>query len=111
MCNLIKSFEKKKLPCIAFYQALGIAIYCGLVGLLFWKGNEWFGKVPNYWGPLLFLILFSASALVCAVIVFGYPFILFWEKEKPREALRLVVYTAGWLVFFTLLVMLGISIF
>lgn len=110
MCNLMKFFEKKKLSCVALYQALGIAIYCGLVGLVFWKGNQWFGKVPNYWGPVLFLTLFSVSVLICALIVFGYPFVIFWEKKKTVEALRLVVYTAAWLALFTLLVMLGILI-
>src|SRR4030065_504773 len=45
--------QKFSLPMIGFFQALGLAAYCGLVGILFWKGNEIFGKVPNYWGPFL----------------------------------------------------------
>jgi len=100
----------KKLPLglVGFLQALGVAAYCSLVSLLFWRGNEWFGKVPNYLGPLLFLILFAASALICALISLGYPVFLIWKKQQTEKALRLVAYTAGWLVIFVLLVILAI---
>jgi len=93
---------KKKwlLGLIALGQALGLAIYCGLVGLLFWQGNQWFGQMPNYWGPLLFLILFVTSALISALLVLGYPIILFWKKRQVTKALRLIAYTTGWLVLF-----------
>jgi len=92
--------KKWSLGLIALGQALGLAIYCGLVGLLFWRGSQWFGRMPYYWGPLLFLILFVTSALISALLVLGYPIILFWKKKQVTKALRLVVYTAGWLVFF-----------
>lgn len=102
-------FRKKKkysLPFIAFFQALGLVIYCGLVGLLFWRGERWFGPMLSYWGPVFFLVLFVASALISALIVLGHPFILFWEKKQTIEALKLVVYTIAWLIFFILLIIL-----
>lgn len=92
-------------------QALGVTAYCSLIAILFWRGNQWFGKVPNYIGPLLFLVLFSASALVCAIIALGYPVILFWEKKQRLEAVRLVAQTALWLVFFVLVIMAAIILF
>ena len=77
-------------------QAGGVVAYCSLVGLLFWKGSEIFGKVPTYFGPVAFLLLFSVSALICALIVFYHPYKLFFAGKK-NQAVNLVLYTAGWL--------------
>jgi len=97
--------KKESLPVVAFLQALGLVVYCGLVGLIFWKGGDWFGKPPHlFFGPVMLLVLFVASALISALIVLGYPFILFWEKKKTVEALKLVIYTAIWLLFFIFLI-------
>jgi len=81
-------------------QALGLVIYCGLVGLLFWRGETWFGPMYTFLGPVLLLVVFVASALISALIALGHPFILFWEKKQTAKALKLVIYTAAWLVFF-----------
>ena len=86
-------------------QALGVTLYCSLVGILFWKGNEIFGKVPNYFGPVAFLLLFSVSALICGLLVFYRPYNLFFSNSK-KDAIDLVLSTAGWLFFFFLLFLL-----
>lgn len=109
MCFRFK--EKTSLGLISFLQALGLALYCSLVAVLFWKGNQLFGNVPNYWGPVLFLIIFTTSALVSALLVLGYPFYLFWQKKQVKTAIRLVGYTAVWLVGFVLLAILLMVIF
>ncbi len=106
MMKFLPKKKKSSLPFIAFFQALGLVIYCGLVGLLFWRGDKWFGPMLSFLGPVLFLVLFVASALISALIVLGYPFILFWEKKKTTEALKLTVYTIVWLVFFIFLILL-----
>jgi hypothetical protein len=100
--------KKVRLVRLSLFQALGVFGYCSLVGVLFWRGETWFGKVPNYWGPLLFLILFSTSALICAVITLGYPAILIWRDKQPVLAVKLAGLTAGWLAVFTLLVLTAI---
>ena len=96
--------EKEGFPLgmVALFQALGLVVYCGLVGLLIWRGNKWFGPMTGFLGPLLFLSLFVVSALICALIGLGHPFLLFWEGKKPEEALRLVAYTAAWLILFVI---------
>jgi len=78
-------------------QALGVSGYCGLVGVIFWKGEMWFGKMDRYWGPVFFLMLFVVSVMISALIVFYYPYRLFFENKKS-EAVKLVLNTAGWLV-------------
>lgn len=100
----MQSKRKYSLGFVAFLQALGLILYCSLVALLMWRGNQLFGHVPSYFGPLLFLILFSTSALVCAIITLGYPFIL-WQQKKTIQAIKLIICTAIWLTCFTLLLL------
>ena len=94
---------------IAFLQALGLTAYCSLVAFIMWNGQRWFGHVPNYFAPLLVLILFTTSALVCGIITLAYPFIL-WQKKQTKQAIRLILYTAAWLVGFTFLVFLTLAL-
>lgn len=93
-------------------QALAVSLYCGLVGILFWQGNNLFGNRPNYFGPVAFLLLFIVSALICGLLVFYQPYrLFFWGKKK--EALDLVLYTTVWLLIFlsVLLLMAALSYF
>ncbi len=84
-----------------FLQALEVFLYCALVGLIFWKGNEIFGKVNSYFAPVLVLLLFSTSALICAAIVLYKPYKLF-IADKKKEALDTVISTTIWLFGFLL---------
>jgi hypothetical protein len=111
MNGLLIKLNKLSLKKTAFLQAFGLVSYCALVGLIFWKGEELFGRMNNYVGPVLLLSLLSVSVLICALIVLGYPFILFWEDKKPKEAVRLVGYTTGWLAFFVIFIMIGLITF
>jgi len=109
MTNMFRFFKKNKkysLPFISFFQALGLVIYCSLVGLLFWRGDKWFGPMSTFLGPALVFVLFVVSALISALIVLGHPFILFWEKKQTIEALELVIYTTAWLIFFIFLIVI-----
>ncbi len=81
---------------LGFLQALGVTIYCSFVGVFFWKGNEIFGKPDRYVGPVTFLLLFIASAMICALMVFYQPYLLFFDGKK-KEAIETVVYTAAWM--------------
>lgn len=92
-----------------FLQALGVTVYCSLVGLLFWQGNHLFPKVNQYFAPVTMLLLLSVSVLVCGLLVFYKPYKLFFA-EKEKDAVKLVVSTSLWLfvfllVFFLLMIM------
>lgn len=106
--RLFKKKSSSSLPFIAFVQALGLSAYCTLVGLVFWGGSQGLARALDYsfLGPVMFLILFVVSALICALIVFGYAFILFWEKKQTGHAFKLVIFTGGWLIFLWLIFML-----
>jgi hypothetical protein len=93
-----KSKKKEQELCLkGLLQALGVSGYCGLVGVVIWNGNSWFGKMNQYWGPVFFLMLFVMSAIVSALIVFYQPYKMLIKKET-HEALQLVVNTALWLL-------------
>lgn len=59
-------------------------------------------RAAHFFRPVFFLVLFVVSALISALLVLGYPIILFWEKKQTVKALKLVVYTTAWLIFFIL---------
>jgi hypothetical protein len=100
----IKKKKKPSLPFVAFGQAFGVLVYCLLAGTLLWKGEDWFGLIgKTSLGPIFVLTLFSVSVLICALLVFGYPVYLFWDKKQACESLQIVGYTAAWLALFTLL--------
>lgn len=113
MCRFFRKKKKFSLPFLAFLQASGLAAYCGLVGYLMWHGEtlKIFGPPFTFLGPTMFLVLFVVSALISALLILGYPFILFWEKKKTIEALKLVGYSIAWLAFYVFFLLLVLIIF
>lgn len=99
----MKPLQKFSLSFLAFLQAIAIFLYCSLVGVFMWAGSEIFGPIQNFLGPLLVLALLVASVLICGLLAFGYPIMLFWDKKDTKGAIKLVTYTAGWLSFFVTL--------
>lgn len=100
-------FFRKKYPTnnfIAFFQALGLVIYITLVSLLLINGESWFGSL-EFIGPIVLLLIFSTSALICGLIVLGYPIALIFNRQR-RQAFKLVIYTAIWLVVFVAAILL-----
>lgn len=103
---------KKSLHLTAFLQASGIAAYCILVSTVMSNANEWFGPDPKgMLAPALFLGLFSVSAVTCALIFLGYPFLLFWEYKQAKQALFLVLHSTLWLAGFVTAGFLGLALF
>ena len=99
---------KKSLCFISFLQSLGLVSYISLVSIIFWKGNDLFPQMNNYVGPLIVLTIFAVSALICALITLSYPFTL-WQKGKPKQALKVILYTALWTIGLILLLLLSQS--
>lgn len=87
---------------VGLLQALGLAVYISLVASIIQNGNKLFGPINNFWGPILFLTLFSFSVLICGFIALGYPVRIFWIKKNPNLAIKIVGYTTGFLFIFLL---------
>ena len=94
---------------LGILQALFITFYCSLVGLVMWKGDEIFGRVDSFIGPIAVLVMLSVSALICGLIVFYKPYKLFFANKK-EEAINVVVSTAISL-FVILLILFGVMFF
>lgn len=112
--DIIKVMKKNKnhsAPFVAFLQAVGLTMYCSLIGVLLFNSNRWFGKMNNMLGPVLFLAIFVVSAMICALITLGYPFLVFWDQKNTKKALKIVGFTAGWLVLFIFVLMILLIIF
>lgn len=84
---------------LGFLQAIGVIFYCSLVGILFWQGPRLFPRINPYFGPVMFLLVFSTSVLICGLIVFYKPYKLFLANKR-KDALDVVVFTSLWLLFF-----------
>jgi len=98
--------QKKKTPAWwGLIQALEVTLYCLAVGLFIWQGDKIFQRVNYFLAPVLFLILFSVSALICGLLVFYRPYKLFFE-DKRKEAADTVLATTAWLFFFMLVILL-----
>jgi len=93
-----------------FFQALGITAYCALIGVFMLNANSLFGNIDNSVGPILFLLLFSTSVLICAVIVLLKPYRLF-TAGKTKEAFEVVVSTAISLFIFLAVFLAALLVF
>ncbi len=96
---------------VAFLQALGVLTYITLIATVFWQGQNWFGRMPNFFGPLLMLTLLSTSAMICGLLVFAYPVKLYLKTKKYEKPIKIVLMTAVWLAVFSVLIILGIGFF
>jgi hypothetical protein len=102
--NLNKYPESK----IGLVQAISVSLYCGLIGLIMFKGSDIFGSTPNYLGPVMFLLLFCASALICGFLTMAYPLVLFFDDKI--KALKVVLFTILWLFLFIFLMLFVLSL-
>jgi len=95
--------RNQKITWQSFLNAAGTVLYVGVVSWLMFNGESFLGKVNNFWGPLMILMLFVVSALITSTLVLGWPIFLYFEGKK-KEAINLFFYTAGWLILITVVI-------
>lgn len=88
---------------ISFLNSLGVLVYVCLVALLMFNAERWVGRVNGPWGVTAFLLLFVVSALVTGLLVLGRPVMMYFNNAKT-EAVKLLMYTLGWLVILAAIV-------
>lgn len=89
----------------SFLNSFAALVYIVIVATLIQNGDRIFGKMTNLWGPIAFLLLFTLSALVVGGLVLGKPLMLYLDNQK-KEAIRMLLATGGWLLLYTLAVIL-----
>jgi SNF family Na+-dependent transporter len=97
--------KNSNLVLTSFLNSLGITIYISGVSLLMIYGEQIFGKMDNFLGPVAFLLLFVVSAAITGALAVGKPVILYLNKQK-KEAVKLFFYTIGWLALLTLIALI-----
>lgn len=89
---------------IGFLQTVGFLVYLALFATLITNGNAIFGPVnKTILGPMLAFSLFVFSAIICASMMLGYPFYVFWEKKDFKTAAKIIAHSVLWLFIFILL--------
>lgn len=97
--------KDSKLVLNGFLQAAGVALYIVVVSWIMNNGQKIFGKMDNVIGPVAFLLLFVLSAAITGGLTLGRSGMLYLGNHKT-EAIKLFVFTVGWLFVFTLIVFL-----
>lgn len=90
---MLKTLENKSASTVGLLQALGITIYCALIAIFFNFMTKTTAK-PGIFGFFLILNLLVFSAAVTGSIVFGFPAYLAVVKNKIKEALTILAFTA-----------------
>ena len=99
--------KKEKSIWTGLPQAGGIALYIlGVAGFMYFA-PKMFGRVDNFFAPVLFLSMFVVSAMICSLLMFYQPYQLFLDK-MGKEAIAQVLMTTKWLAVFLVLVLFAL---
>src|SRR6187399_2047511 len=84
-------------------NALGTIAYIAIVATIMQSAEKFLGNKPDtIFAPIAFLSLFILSAAITGSLVIGKPLLLFLSGSK-QEAVKLFLYTLGWLAIATVI--------
>ena len=89
----------------SFLDALATAVYVLMVVALMQNAERLFGPDENFLAPVSFLMLFILSATITGGLILGKPILMFLGGSKA-EAVKLFLYTVGWLALMTVVLLL-----
>jgi hypothetical protein len=92
--------KNNKLLFWAIVDSLGIFIYSSAVAFIMFNGQQLFGQVQNFTGPLMILLLFVVSAVITGALFLGQPIYLYLDGFK-KESIQLFFYTLAILIIIT----------
>jgi len=67
------------------------------------NGQQFFGKIDNFTGPLMFLLLFVVSAVITGALFLGRPAYLYLNGLK-EDGIKLFFYTLAFLAAITFVI-------
>lgn len=97
--------KQSKTIFFSLLTSVGVFLYIVAISFVMNHADKIFGKAPNFWGPVAFLLLFVLSAIVVGALVLGWPIHLFLVAGRRLEAILLLLYTIFW-IFIEIIVIL-----
>jgi hypothetical protein len=88
----------------SFLSALGVFIYVSVVAWIMTNGERLFVDAPEFWMPVVMLLLLVLSVAVMGLLIFGRPVYLFQSGSK-LEAIKLLFMTISWLTVIVIIVL------
>ena len=92
----------KKLVRQGFINALGTTAYVCLVVIGIANAERFLGSDETILIPMTMLMLFILSATITSSLVLGKPILMYLNGQKA-EAVKLFLYTVGWLGLYTII--------
>lgn len=102
--------KNSKLILLSFLHSLGVVIYVTWVVFIMINAEKLFGQMNDMWGPIALLLLFTVSAGITGLLVFGRPLYLFLNGLKT-EGVKSALYTIGFLFLETIIFLSGLALF
>jgi hypothetical protein len=94
----------------AFINSAEAVIYVALVVVVIMNGERLFGNQENkIISGIAFLLTFVFSAAVMGVVIFGRPILWYLDGFK-KEAVKLIIYTLGFLFVILVCILLVLII-
>ena len=81
-------------------NSVATVIYILVVATIISNGQVIFGQMTGYLAPVVFLSLFTLSALIVCTLILGKPLMLYLDGKK-KESVSLLLATISWLGLFT----------
>lgn len=100
--------NKNRIALYALGNAALAACYVALVAAIMSGAESFAQKAGSIAGPMGFLLLFSTSAAILGLAVFGRP-VVWYLDGKHSDAVTLAIYTVSFLLIITLAVLLFLA--
>lgn len=101
--------EKNRIIYLSLGHALATATYVVIVAFFMSAADDLMKEASNSVVIIGMLLLFTVSAAITGLLVFGRPVYLFLEGNK-KEAIHFALYTVGWLLVLTIVYFLIITL-
>ncbi|MEZ0287134.1 MAG: hypothetical protein ACAH35_04860, partial [Candidatus Paceibacterota bacterium] len=69
---------------LSFLYALGTVAYISVISTILQNGSRIFGEKDTFITPILFLLLFTLSAVTVGGLVLGKPLMLYVDGKKSE---------------------------